>query len=226
MKNALIKLGYGALAAAVLALAFVFVAPQAIGQNVSNYFEQGTNYLNIGSYLYILNGGSLTVKSGGTITVASGGTLDVSAGTVTGSNITVTTTAVAAELNALHGRANTATFAYSAAGGSTITTITATIKTTAGAAIQYPATFPVWWSSSSVGTGVATASSGAWAATTGTLFGALTTKQSYMAQSNASGSFVLTITDSGKSHNYVCFQFDNALGPVCTRVLADSDYGT
>jgi hypothetical protein len=211
MRKVLSTAGYITLFLAALAFAvFMGISPQAIAQNTAIYFEQG--------------GAKLHVGSGGTLVVDSGGTLDVSAGTVTGSNITVTTTATAAELNTLHLAATQATFAI-AAGASNTTAITITVKNAAGVAVAYPAVVTVWWSSSSVGTGVATASSGAWTATTGVKFGPLTDKVAHVFQTNASGVLVITILDTNKATNYVCVQADHAAAPSVSRILAGSDYG-
>jgi|PlaIllAssembly_1097288.scaffolds.fasta_scaffold2101889_1 hypothetical protein len=117
----------------------------------------------------------------------------------------------------------TATFSI-AAGASTVTAVTITLKTAQGVAISNVFPFEVWLSDSAAGAGeTGTTASGTPAITTGTQYRILTSKKAWLGACNSSGVAVLTITDAAKTTFYVAVRLPT--GVVVSRILATADYG-
>jgi len=117
-------------------------------------------------------------------------------------------------------------WSYSSAGGSNVTTITATVQDGNNSAVSDVQELVIWLSDSSAGDGLtATTASGAVSVTTGTQLAALTAKKALHCLTDANGQVVFTITDTAKTGFYPC-----AIRPLTGRVdvgtqLVSGDYG-
>ena len=119
------------------------------------------------------------------------------------------------------------TFAI-ASGDSNVSEITITFKDAADVIVAAANPFLVWLSDASSGAGLtSTSASGTVTAksASGAAFGALTAKKAFIAQSLATGIFILEITDTAKTGFFVCVQ-NPVTGEVnVSRVLVGGDYG-
>lgn len=127
----------------------------------------------------------------------------------------------------LTGGAVTATAAV-ATDGTNATLVTITARDAAGAVVP-GAVFDVFLSDSTAGIGYsASTASGAvtvkTAGTTGTLLGTLLAKFGLRVQTNASGTFGLSITDTAKTAFKVCVAMPNG-NIVVVATLATASYG-
>jgi len=115
-----------------------------------------------------------------------------------------------------------------ASAGSNISEITITFQDATGATVAVANPFLLWLSDAATGAVLTTtAASGTVTAksASGDDFGALTAKKAFIAQSLATGVFILEITDSAKTGFFVCVQ-----NPVTGEVnvsdqLVTADYG-
>ena len=142
-------------------------------------------------------------------------------------NLLTGATATAAEHNLLVGLPASVTFTY-AAGASNVAEVTLQAKNAAGTNMARACLLMVWLSDSSAGTGLTgTAASGAVAAkaASGTDMGILTAKKCWIVQTKTDGTYVLSITDTGKTTYYVCVAPLRGGAPSISRILATGDYG-
>lgn len=118
----------------------------------------------------------------------------------------------------------TASFSI-ATGGSNISLVTIQIVDTAGKNVAAIIPVDAYLSDASTGIGLtATTASGAVAAgASGTDLGALTTKKAIRAVTDATGQYVLSITDSAKTHFYLAVVVGGQV--VVSTQLADGSYG-
>ncbi len=113
-----------------------------------------------------------------------------------------------------------------AAGSSTVSEITLTVKDYAGNTVAETVNFDLWLSDATSGAGMtATTASGAVAAKTssGADLAVLTTKKAIRAQTLATGIYILSITDSAKTAFKVCAQIDGKT--IVAATLATASYG-
>jgi hypothetical protein len=149
--------------------------------------------------------------------------------TITAGNVTATTTVTGANVVTGDLTINskkvpvTATFTI-AAGAANVCGLTITLKDADGVALDNAAVVDVWLSAANTGLTAGTAPSTGFAATTGQVLLATASKLAIRALSNASGSIVLTLTDTGKTAQYVAVGM-NGVNISVSRVLASGDYG-
>jgi hypothetical protein len=120
------------------------------------------------------------------------------------------------------------TFAISNGVGasSNISNVTFQMADCTGASVAGIFNFDLWLSDAATGIGLtATTASGGVAAATGggTVIGVGTTSKMVRAQTNASGAFVLAITDTAKTAFYPCASFANLVAVVGAQ-LATASY--
>lgn len=133
-----------------------------------------------------------------------------------------------AEVLALQGATGLAITATAAAGATTVSNVTITVKDARGVAATVPIVLDVFLSDSTAGVGLtATTASGTVQAksASGLVINALTAKKYIKVQTLADGTFVLEITDSAKTLFKVC-----AINPVTgktivLKTLITADYG-
>jgi hypothetical protein len=115
--------------------------------------------------------------------------------------------------------------AVAAAGAANVTAVTITAKDAANAAVTAVQNFDLWLSDASTCAGLtASTASGAVAGTTGVDIDTYTAKKALRVQTNASGVYVLSITDTAKTTFYVCLQAPT--GKAIAGVhLATGSYG-
>jgi len=117
-------------------------------------------------------------------------------------------------------------WSYSSAGGSNVTTITATFQDGANSTVSDSMLAIIYLSDAADGDGItATSASGAVAVTTGTQLAVLTAKKALLCMADANGQVVFTITDIAKTGFYPV-----AVRPITGRVdvgaqLVSGDYG-
>jgi hypothetical protein len=144
-------------------------------------------------------------------------------------NILDGVTASTAEINQLDNRIASFTLAP-AAGGSNVCEVTITPKDAAGATIVTNSPFIVYLSDAASGLGLTgTAASGTVTAKSaeGAVLGTLEAKKSILCQGKATeGTFVLEITDTGKTGYYVCAVSPVTGGVTVSAQLETGDYGT
>lgn len=95
-------------------------------------------------------------------------------------------------------------------------------------AIAQPVNFDLWLSDADTGaglTGDAASGNVEAKATKGIVLQAMVAKKALRVQSNASGQFVLSITDSGKHGYRICAQVPGSGLPVVGATLIADDYG-
>lgn len=111
------------------------------------------------------------------------------------------------------------------AGASNVALVTITVTDPKGNAIAYPQNFDLWLSDSAAGVGLtATTASGAVAkGANGADLGDLTAKKMKRVQTDATGLYQLSITDTAKTHFNVCV--DIGKGPVVVASLVTASYG-
>lgn len=120
-----------------------------------------------------------------------------------------------------------------AAGGSNVCEVTITVKDGLGDTVPFAHNLDVWLSDDNDGEGLtATTASGTVTAkaSSGAVFGTYTAKKALRVQTNATGVFVLEITDSAKTGFYVAvvpsnFAFPFGTGAFVSRQLVTGDYG-
>lgn len=175
----------------------------------------------------LLGGDTLEVASGGSIVIYSGGSLVVGGVTVDASTLAMTgLTASAAELNAAaDGAPASCTFVIATGGSANICLVTIQVVDADGAAIAGVAQLDVWLSDASTGIGLtATTASGAvGAGASGTDLGVLTTKKATRVLTDATGKYILSITDSAKTHFYVAACVGGRVANVSAQ-LAGASY--
>jgi hypothetical protein len=159
--------------------------------------------------------------------------IDFGAGTFSVDGVTVDSgtlavnglTASSAELNLLDDAPASVAFTP-AAGSSNVSEVTCTVKDAAGIAMTRPVMLDLFLSDSSVGAGLTgTTASGAVAAKAGSQdVATLASKKALRVQTDASGVYVLSITDSAKSAFRVCAQLPGGKVSV-SAALSSGDYG-
>lgn len=190
------------------------------------YMEQGAERLVAAS------GGSIDVESGGEIDLESGAALKLAGSQVTATaaelNILDGVTASAAELNAVaDGTPSALTFTPSSTGGTDVTLVTVQVQGSTGnlAAVH---NLDLYLSDAATGADLTgTASSGAVAAgAVGVDLETVTAKKHLRVQTDATGKYILSITDSGNTAFYVCAPAP-ATGVIkISTQLSSTDYGT
>lgn len=119
------------------------------------------------------------------------------------------------------------TFA-AAAGSANVCEVTITVKDGAGTAIAGVFNLDIWLSDAATGAGLtATTASGAVAAkaSSGTDLVVLTAKKATRCQTLATGVYILSITDTGKTAFYVCAQVPGTGKTMVGTQLATGNYG-
>lgn len=114
-----------------------------------------------------------------------------------------------------------------AAGSANVCEVTIQIKDGSGTAVAYPVVLDVLLSDASTGTGLtATTASGAVAAkaSSGTDLSTLVSKKALKVQTKADGTYILSITDTGKTAFYVVANIPG-VAPVVSSVLTTANYG-
>lgn len=137
------------------------------------------------------------------------------------------TTSTKAELNLLDDLCASVTLTP-AAGAANVCEVTLQAKDAAGVAMTRAVMLLVWLSDAATGVGLtATTASGAVTAkaSSGTDFGALTTKKALVAQTKTDGTFILSITDTGKTGFYVCARPWHGGAPFVSSQLTSGNYG-
>lgn len=176
-------------------------------------------YMEVGGDRQVVaSGGSFDVESGGEIDIESGGSLKL-AGTAL--------TSTAAELNALDGAATTFTFEADAAAAN-VCEVTVTAKDAAGATVAAPLNFDLWLSDAATGAGLTgTAASGTVTvkSASGAVIGTYEAKKALRVQSQATGVFILEITDTAKTTFYPVAQVPATGKLSIGTILATGDYG-
>lgn len=176
------------------------------------YTEQG------GNRQVVKSGASLDIESGGEIDVESGGALKLAG---------VALTATAAEVNLTDNMPASVTFA-AAAGGANVCEVTVTVADAAGTAIAKAFPLILWLSDAATGAALTgTSASGTVQAksASGADFAALTAKKALIAQTLATGIYILEITDTEKTAFYVCAQCPSTGHPFISTQLATGNYG-
>ena len=114
-----------------------------------------------------------------------------------------------------------------AAGSANVDLTTIQVTDGAGNNLTYPIEMTVYLSDSSAGTGItATTASGAVAAgASGTDLGDLTSKKVKVVQTDATGKYILSITDTGKTSFYVCAYVGAQAKPFVSAQLVAANYG-
>ena len=116
-----------------------------------------------------------------------------------------------------------------AAGSSNVCNVTLTVKDNDGKVVAKPVLLLVWLSDAATGIGLTgTSASGTVTAKNGygQDMGAITAKKCLFAQTLADGTFVLEITDTAKTHFYVCAAFLADKGRVAVSdPLTTANYG-
>lgn len=188
------------MALAAILLAAAFASSQAPNSNYSA--QGGANWV---------VGGSLDIASTGVFSLA-------------GTPITAT----AAEINTgAHGAPASFTFTPAAASAN-VSEITITVKDGTGATVASVVNFDLWLSDTSTCEGLtATTASGTVAAKTssGTDLAVLTAKKATRVQSKATGVYILSVTDTGKTHFYVCGQVPGNGRSIASAQLTSANYG-
>lgn len=107
-----------------------------------------------------------------------------------------------------------------------VTLVTMHVKDYFGVNVAGPVNMDIWLSDATTGAGLtATTASGAVAAgASGTDFAVLTTKKAIRVQTNASGVYILSITDTAKTAFKVCAQLGGKKAAVGVT-LATASYG-
>lgn len=114
-----------------------------------------------------------------------------------------------------------------AAGSANVCEVTVTIKDGTGTAVTKPTIFNLLLSDASTGAGLtATSASGAVTvkASSGAELSILSAKKAFICQTKADGTYVLSITDTGKTGFYVVAQVPGQL-PSVSSVLVTGNYG-
>ncbi len=135
-------------------------------------------------------------------------------------------TGTTAALNAVDNAPVSFTFGIASAGAN-VSEITITAKDADSNTVAAPLLCTVWLSDAATGVGLTgTAASGTVQAksASGADFGVLTAKKAIIAQTLATGIYILEITDSSKTTYYVCAQAPNGAVSISAQ-LASGDYG-
>lgn len=125
---------------------------------------------------------------------------------------------------AMHTTTSTASISLTpAAGSANVCLVTIQLKDYAGNALSAVRNLDVWLSDAASGAGLtATTASGAVAAgASGADIGTYTTKKALRVQTNASGVYILSITDTSKTLFKVCAQVGNSAPVIVTLITAN-----
>jgi hypothetical protein len=135
--------------------------------------------------------------------------------------------ASADEINAV-ASGQPATVAISAAAGAAnVCNVTITVKDAAGNSMTVPCLLTVWLSDAATGAGLtATSASGTVQAkaASGQDMGTLTAKKALIVQTKANGTYILEITDTGKTGFYPCVQIGGKKPTIGAQLVA-GNYG-
>lgn len=119
-------------------------------------------------------------------------------------------------------------FSMTAAAGTTnVCNVTVTAQDYDGNALAQIVVFDLWLSDAASGAGLTatTASGGIAAGSKGAVLGVLTTAKALRVQTDATGTFILSITDTAKTAFNVCASGPNSSGAVVGATLATGNYG-
>lgn len=115
-----------------------------------------------------------------------------------------------------------------AVGATNVTLVTLQIKDNEGNNFNQVLPMLVWLSDVSNGNGLTatTASGTVGAGTKGTTLGSLTASKALKVLTSTDGSYILSITDTGKTNFYVCAMAENQMKPAPQiKQLATANYG-
>lgn len=114
-----------------------------------------------------------------------------------------------------------------AAGTANVSLVTFQLKDGAGNVLTVPTEMTVWLSDASTGIGLtATTASGAvGAGASGTDFGAMTSKKALDVLTDATGKYILSITDTGKTGFYPCCTVPGVNKTAVGAQLVTGNYG-
>lgn len=114
-----------------------------------------------------------------------------------------------------------------AAGTTNVCNVTIAAQDYDGNALAQVTVFDLWLSDATSGAGLTatTASGGIAAGSKGTVLGVLTTSKAVRVQTDATGTFILAITDTAKTAFKVCAAGPNSSGAVVGATLATGNYG-
>jgi hypothetical protein len=114
-----------------------------------------------------------------------------------------------------------------AAGSANVTNVTFQLKDGAGNALANVTAFEVWLSDAATGIGLTTttASGSVGAGSAGADLGAVTTKKALRVATDATGKYVLSITDTGKTGFYPCCTIPGTNKAAVGSQLVTGNYG-